>query len=179
MTAFLRLFPIVNCRTDLSLLQFMMEKWRDYYNIRDISYHLEKHPFASKCRAYGRIHQYNLDGVYTPKCYGWMKVVTHDIRNEFRSGIFPGPLLQLGAYATVKEYIPIPTREEHVEDIIRGIQGLHSIGITVNDCRPCNYRGSKLVDMGHVIVDRTRERSYGLSAEDRLIKNIEDVRREW
>ncbi|KAL8644191.1 MAG: hypothetical protein Q9226_007889 [Calogaya cf. arnoldii] len=57
-----------------AMKMFFRDKWRVPWDIEDMDWYLEDLPFAKECRAYTRIHQYNLDGVYTPKCYGWMKV---------------------------------------------------------------------------------------------------------
>ncbi|CAL8581156.1 hypothetical protein XPA_006859 [Xanthoria parietina] len=152
---------------------FYMDKWRVDWKPRDFSYHLGHHPFGRECIAFARIHHHHLDGAFTPKCYGWMRIVPHEVRTAF----FPyrcGLLLRLGGYAIVKEYIPVTPKEEHVKAIIEGIQGLHDIGITVNDCRPCNYRGSKLVDLGHAFVDFEGD-CYRRTAEDYLDSNMKDV----
>ena len=38
-------------------------------------------PFADGCRAFARINNKKLDGIYTCKCYGWMKIepLNHEI----------------------------------------------------------------------------------------------------
>ncbi len=163
---------IVVHRTDMvPAVKFHMDKWRSYYKPQNFSDHLAYHPFGRECIAFARIHQQHLDGTFTPKCYGWMQVDRHEFYAAFEHYRMSAGL---GGYAIVKEYIPIMPKKEHVEAILEGIQGLHDIGVTVNDCRPCNYRGSKLVDLGHAYVDLEMD-YYRKTAQDYLESNMEDV----
>lgn len=54
--------------------------------------------------------------------------------------------------------IPVAPTKEHVENFIPRIQRLHDIAVTVNDCRPGNYRGSNFVNLGHTHVDLVKDR---------------------
>ncbi|CAO1598321.1 hypothetical protein XANCAGTX0491_002090 [Xanthoria calcicola] len=150
---------------------FHMDKWRAYYEPRDFSDHLAYHPFGRECIAFARIHHHHLDGTFTPKCYGWMQVDAHGVRAAFEPHTMSA---SLGGYAIVKEYIPVMSNKEHMEAILEGIQGLHDIGVTVHDCRPCNYRGSRLVDLGHSYVDLEMD-NKAWTAQDYLEVNMDHV----
>ena len=75
-----------------------------------------------------------------------------------------------GLYTVVKELIPEIAEKEHVESMIQSIRGLDQIGITPYDCRPCNFRGSRLVNLGTIEIDPSE------CSRDRVLsRNIEEV----
>ena len=84
----------------------------------------------------------------------------------------------LGSYAIVKEFIPEAARAEHVEAMIQSIRGLDEIGITPYDCRPCNFRGSRLVDLGSAKIVPRELGQVEEGREQKLTENINTVR-QW
>lgn len=98
-----------------------------------------------------------------------MKVESRDMNKALQDdGHMPG------SHAVVKELIPEIAEKEHVEGTIQSIRGLEEIGILPYDCRPCSFRGSRLVDLGANDID---PQEGGRIAN--LLRTIEEVRESY
>lgn len=83
----------------------------------------------------------------------------------------------LSNYAVVKELVNTKTQDEHITDMMKGIQTLHDIGIAITDCVPQNYKGSKLVDLGQAWIHPYGD-SLRLDHEAETSYNLMDIQ-EW